>query len=127
MMLPGKAAPVTGFLICLQADLARGMVDRSAGQFPVESGRNAEKFPDISAAVGTKIVAVTGEDLRCRSSAEKKKKVLSRPLYICVMTLGPPTVPPNWLSLNGGFAEGGRLNQLRAFSTVLRTNSKALP
>jgi hypothetical protein len=56
------------------------MDDWSAGQFPVEFGRNAEKFPDISAAVGTKIVAVVGDDRRCRSSAEKKKNVLSRPL-----------------------------------------------
>src|ERR1700719_57263 len=47
---------------------------------------------------------------------EKKKKAL-------FFTMGPPTVPPNWLRCNGGV--GVTASQLFALNALLRTNSNS--
>src|ERR1700685_711643 len=76
-----------------------------------------EKLPARSAAEGVVIDTGLGAERRCVSWAAKKKKVL-------FLRMGPPTVPPNWLSLNGGLV---MLKKLRASRSVLRRNSNAVP
>src|SRR5215469_5358080 len=54
---------------------------------------NSLKSPVLSFAVGT-VDVVTPPCVWRYCSHEKKKNVLSRPLYRCGMITGPPSVPP---------------------------------
>src|SRR5579864_6712455 len=72
---------------------------------------------DRTEALGTKLVCV---ELNLCSNPSKlaKKKLVS-------FLIGPPTLPPNWFSRNGGTFDGS--NGERVSSALFRKNSKTSP
>src|SRR5439155_12126223 len=90
--------------------------------------RRREKSPFLKSAGGSDRKPLVVASLHRSSSYEKKKWVLSSPLYNPGIRTGPPKVAPPLLSRNGSFPGPRRLlDQEFAFRLRSRCSQKAPP